>query len=166
MKPLQLKVLAAALGLTLVTALAFGQAAVRPSGFGHRGGGFGNMLGMMGDYLDLTDAQRTQMKAILTKEKPTIQPLMQQLRQGNQQMREMEQAGTFDETKARAAAGLQVQAMTELMVQRARIKAEMVQVLTPAQKTKLAAFEARQQARFQRHFGQSSGGSTEVPANQ
>ena len=165
MKPVQLKIMAAALGLTMVTALAFGQAAVRPSNFGHRGG-FGNMLGMMGDYLDLTDAQRTQMKAIMTKEKPTIQPLMQQLRQGKQQMRELEQAGTFDETTVRHAATLQAQAMTELMVQRARIKSEMVQVLTADQKTKLATFEARQQARFQRHSGQNSAGSTEAPANQ
>jgi periplasmic protein CpxP/Spy len=166
MKPVQLKVMAAALGLTLVTALAFGQAAVRPSNFGHRGGGLGNMLGMMGDYLDLSDAQRTQMKAILTKEKPTIQPLMQQLRQGNQQIRQLEQAGTFDETKVRTVATQQVRAMTELMVQRARIKSEMMQVLTADQKTKLAAFEARQQARFQRHFGQAPAGSTEAPANQ
>jgi periplasmic protein CpxP/Spy len=166
MKPVQVKILAAALGLTLLTALAFGQASVRPSGFGHRGGGFGNMLGMMGDYLDLTDAQRTQMKAIITKEKPTMQPLMQQLRQGNQQMRQLEQAGTFDETKVRAVATQQAQAMTELMVQKARIKSEMMQVLTADQKTKLATFEARQQARFHRHSGQSSAGSTEAPANQ
>jgi periplasmic protein CpxP/Spy len=166
MKPVQLKIMVAVLGLTLVTALAFGQAAVRPSGFGHRGGGFGDMLGMMGDYLDLSDAQRTQMKAIVAKEKPTIKPLMQQLAQGHQQMRQLEEAGTFDEMKVRAAATQQSQTMAELMVQKARIKSEMMQVLTADQKTKLAAFEARQQARFQRHFGQAPAGSTETPANQ
>ena len=95
-----------------------------------------------------------------------MQPLMQQLRQGNQQMRQLEQAGTFDETKVRAVATQQAQAMTELMVQKARIKSEMMQVLTADQKTKLATFEARQQARFHRHSGQSSAGSTEAPANQ
>jgi Spy/CpxP family protein refolding chaperone len=47
--------------------------------------------------------------------------------------------------------------MTELMVQRARIKSELVQVLTPEQKTKMESFEARQQARFQSHH---SGGAT------
>jgi protein CpxP len=166
MKPVQVKILAAALGLTLVTASAFGQAAVRPSGFGHRGGGFGNMLGMMGDYLDLTDAQRTQMKAIWTKEKPTIQPLMQQLAQGHQQMRQLEEASTFDEVKVGALATQQSQAMAGLMLQKARIKFELMQVLTADQKTKLAAFEARRQARFQRHFGQAPAGSTEAPANQ
>ena len=166
MKPVRVKILAAVLGLTLVTALAFGQAAVRPSGYGHRASGFGNMLGMMGDYLDLTDTQRTQMKAILTKEKPTLQPLIQQLAQGRQQMRQLEEAGTFDDAKVRAVASQQTQAMTELMVQKVRIKSEMMQVLTADQKTKLAAFEARHQARFQRHFGQAQSGSTEAPANQ
>ena len=166
MKPVQLKIMAATFALTLAAATAFGQAAVRPSGFGHRSGGFGNMLGMMGDYLDLTDAQRTQMKSILTKEKPTIQPLMQQLAQGHQQIRQLEEASTFDEAKARALATQQSQTMTELMVQKSRIKSEMMQVLTADQKTKLAAFEARQQARFQRHFLQPTAGSTEAPANQ
>ena len=166
MKLVQVNIMAAVFGLTVVTALAFGQAAVRPSGFGHRDSGLGNILGMMGDYLDLTDAQRTQMKAILTKEKPTIQPLMQQLKQGHQQMRQLEEAGAFDEAKVRAVATQQSQAMTELMVQTARIKSEMMQVLTPDQKTKLVAFEARQQARFQRHMDQGQAGSTEAPANQ
>ena len=51
------------------------------------------MMGFYADYLDLTDAQRAQMKDIMTKEKPTIQPLMQQLAQGHQQMRQLEAAG-------------------------------------------------------------------------
>jgi Spy/CpxP family protein refolding chaperone len=114
------------------------------------------MLGFYTDYLDLTDAQQAQMKDIIAKEKPSIQPLMQQLRQGHQQMSQLEQATTFDEAKVRAAASQQTQAMTELMVQKARIKSELMAVLTPDQKDKMAKFEAKRQARFQKHFQQNT----------
>jgi Spy/CpxP family protein refolding chaperone len=164
MNPVRRRILAVVFGVGLMAAVAFSQTAVHPAGFGHRGGGFG-MLGMMGDYLDLTDAQRTQMKAILAKEKPTIRPLMQQLAQGHQQMHQLEQAGPFDETKVRTLATQQSQTMTELMVQKARIKSELMQVLTADQKTKLAAFEAKRQARFQRHFGRAPADPSEAPAN-
>ena len=120
---------------------------------------------MMGDYLDLTDAQRTQMKAILAKDKPAIRPLMQQLAQGRQQMHQLESASTFDETKVRTLATQQSQTMTDLMVQRARINSELMQVLTADQKTKLAAFEAKRQARFQHHFGKAPADSNEAPTN-
>jgi Spy/CpxP family protein refolding chaperone len=165
MNPVRSRILVGLLSLTLLSAIAFGQSGMRRTGFGHGGDGFASMLGRMGDYLDLTDAQRTQMKSILSKEKSTIHPLMQQLAQGNQQMRQLEEASTFDEGKVRTLATQQSQTMTELMVQKARIKSEMVQVLTPDQKTKLTAFEARQQARFQRHFQQAPP-SSETPSNQ
>jgi Spy/CpxP family protein refolding chaperone len=110
------------------------------------------MLGFYTDYLDLTDAQQAQMKDIIAKEKPTIQPLIQQLAQGHQQMSQLEQAGTFNEASVRALASQQSQTMTELMVQKARIKSELVALLTPDQKAKLAKFEARRAARFQQHM--------------
>ena len=57
------------------------------------------MLGFYADYLDLTDAQQAQMKDIFAKEKPTIRPLMQQLAQGRQQMRQLEQAAPSTKLK-------------------------------------------------------------------
>jgi periplasmic protein CpxP/Spy len=165
MNPVQSRILAAVLSLTALSAVAFGQAGIQPAAFGHRGG-FDSLLGRMGDYLELTDAQRTQMKAIMAKEKGTMRPLMQQLAQGSQQMRQFEEASTFDETNVRTLATQQSQALTELMVQKARIRSEMVHVLTPDQKTKLTAFEAKQQARFQRHFKGAPAASSGEPPNQ
>jgi protein CpxP len=161
------KLLAVVLSVAMSTA-AFSQTVVKTAqGMGHRGGGFSaRMLGFYTDYLDLTDAQQAQMKDILTKEKPTIRPLIQQLAQGRQQMKQLEQAGTFDEAKVRAAAGQQTQTMTELMVQKARIKSELMAVLTPEQKDKMAKFEARRQARFQKHFQQNQAPQNEAPQNQ
>lgn len=148
------------LTIALCATMAFSQKVVRTQA-GEFHGGFAHMLGFYTDYLDLTDAQQAQMKDILTKEKPTVQPLIQQLAQGHQQMSQLEQAGTFDETKVRALASQQTQTMTELMVQKARIKSELVALLTPEQKAKLAKLEARRAARLQKHLqGQSTAPAT------
>ena len=87
--------------------------------------------------LDLTDAQQAQVKAIMAKEKPTFQPLMLQMAQGHQQLQQLVMSSGFDEAKVRELASQQTQTMTELTVQRARVESEMLQVLTPDQKTKL-----------------------------
>ena len=153
--------------LVAMSTVAFSQTVVKThQGMGHRGGFSAHMLGFYTDYLDLTDAQQAQMKDILAKEKPTIQPLMQQMRQGRQQMKQLEQASTFDEAKVRAAASSQTQAMTELMVQKARIKSELMAVLTPDQKDKLAKFERRRQARFQKHFQQNQAPQNQAPPSE
>jgi periplasmic protein CpxP/Spy len=158
MKSNRFRILSAVLAVTLMAAVGFSQTVVKTAGPGHRGGGFGGpMMGLYADYLDLTDAQRAQMKDIMTKEKPTIKPLMKQLAQSHQQLRQLESTGTFDEAKVRAIATQQAQTMTELTVQKARIKSEMMQVLTPDQKDKMAKFEARRQARFQKRFEHGQG---------
>ncbi|MGC2196676.1 MAG: Spy/CpxP family protein refolding chaperone [Terriglobales bacterium] len=156
------------LAVAICAAVAFSQTVVKTAqGPGHRGGGFGgHMLGFNADYLDLTDAQQAQMKDILAKEKPTFRPLMQQLAQGHQQMRQFEQAGAFDEAKVRAIATQQSQAMTEMMVQKARIKSELMAVLTPEQKDKMAKHEARREARFQKHMRKGQAAPSDVAPNE
>ncbi len=169
MKSNRFRILLAVLAATLMAALGFSQTVVKAAGPGHRGGGFGGpMMGLYADYLDLTDAQRAQMKDIMTKEKPTIKPLMQQLAQSHQQLRQLESAGTFDEAKVRAIATQQAQTMTELTVQKARIKSELMQLLTADQKDKMAKFETRRQARLQKHFekDQSQAPATDTTPNQ
>jgi Spy/CpxP family protein refolding chaperone len=121
-------------------------------GHGGPGGGFNHMLEFFSDYLDLTSAQQAQVKAIWEKEKPTLKPLMQQMRQNHADMLALENSGPFDEAKTRALATSNAQTMIELQVQHARIKAEMLQVLTPDQRTKFANFEAKKQARMQEHM--------------
>ena len=97
-----------------------------------RGEAFGGpMLGIFLHQLDLSDGQRTQLKDIMTKEKPALKPLMQQMAQGEYQLRDLVMSGNFGEEQAREMAGQQSQIMTELMVQHARIESEMIQVLTP-----------------------------------
>jgi Spy/CpxP family protein refolding chaperone len=159
------KTLAVVLAIALCATVAFSQSVVKTShGMGRFGGrGFGpQMFGFNADYLDLSDAQMTQMKNILTKEKPTVQPLMRQLMQGHQQMQQLGQAGGFDEAKVRAVASQQSQAMTELIVQKERIKSELMTVLTQDQKDRLAKVQDRRQARLQKHLQGAQG----APATQ
>jgi periplasmic protein CpxP/Spy len=132
MKFSRYQLIIAALAVALIGAVAVSQTVAS-----HRHGGFEqHLLGFMTDYLDLTDAQQAQVKDILSKEKPTIQPLLDQLKQGHQSLMALETSGTFDEGKVRALATQQTQTMTELIVQKARIHNELFQLLTPDQKAK------------------------------
>lgn len=108
----------------------------------------GPRLGYFMHKLDLTDAQQAQVKAIMAKEKPAMQPLMLQMAQGHAQLRDLVINGNYDEAKVRELASQQSQNVTELMVQHARIASEMVQVLTPEQKTKLNAIISQHEQRF------------------
>jgi len=145
MKSTRTKVLA--IGAAVIIAVA---AALAQGMHGHGGpGGFEHMLGFFTDYLDLTTAQQDQIKSIMQKEKPGLEPLMQQMKTFHSQMSQLEQSGPFDEAKVRALANQQSQTMVELAVQHARIKSEMVQVLTADQKAKLAKLEARHEQHMQ-----------------
>ncbi len=118
------------------------------------------MFGMFFHQLNLSDAQKAQIKQIMTTERPTLKPLMQQAAQGENQLRTLELSGPFDEAQARTIATQQSQNMTELMVQRARVESEMIQVLTPDQKTKLAQLVQEHAQRFSTNQGQSQGSTT------
>lgn len=147
MKLNRFRTLAAGLTLCLCATFAVSQTAKG----GHQGGPGDHILSYYTDVLDLTDAQQTQIKAILTKEKPTIEPLMEQLGQTHSQMRQFEESATFDEAKVRAIAAQQSQTMIDLAVEKARMKNEMYQVLTADQKAKLQKMESRHEQRFMNH---------------
>src|SRR5262245_2007432 len=123
-----------AVSAALMTLLAVAGVALA-QGMHHHGGGMGefgfgdHMLGYFTDVLDLTQAQQDQAKAIMEKEKANIHPLMQQLMQAHQDLNKLEDSGTFDEAKVRVLAGQQSQTMTELIVQKARIHSELIQIL-------------------------------------
>lgn len=149
MKSIYIRVLSVGAALLIGVALLFAQ------GMHHHGGSdamFGHMLGYYADALDLTSAQQDQIKAIWEKEKPTMKPLMQQVHQGKAAMRALASSGTFDEAKTRALATQNAQAAIELEVQHARVQSEMMQVLTPDQKTKFEQLEAKHESRMHKHM--------------
>jgi protein CpxP len=134
----------AAVATVLLTVAAMAQG---PRGFGGPDGDFHRML----KQLDLTSDQQSQVKAIFEKEKPTLQPLMQAMRANHTAMSALESSGTFDEAKTRALATQNSQTMVELQVEHARLKSEIMQVLTADQKAKLVQIQADHQARMGQH---------------
>jgi len=152
----------AALAIVLVTGIAIAQ----PHGGPHGGDFFGGpVLGFFSDYLDLTDAQQAQIKQIIAKEKPALEPLFQQEMQTHEQMMALIQSGTFDETKAQTIATQGAQVHAQLEVQHARIANEAYQVLTADQKTKLAQFITKREQRFEQRM-QDQGAHSETAPNQ
>jgi periplasmic protein CpxP/Spy len=120
----------------------------------HRGMGFGRnngwMLKHMAKQLNLTEAQQTQIKGIMDGEKTKIKPMMRQLRQ-NQQAEDANVNGSFDENQARAFANKQAQLMTDLIVEKERMRSQVYAVLTPEQRQKaLQLMQERQQHRQER----------------
>ena len=132
----------AALALTLAAAVAVSQTVAHGPhmhGMGMGPGSEEHMLTFMTDYLDLTDAQQAQVKDILAKEKPAMQPYMDQIRQAHQQLMQLETGAKWDattEANVRTLAAQHTQAATELLVQRARLHNDIFQILTPEQKAK------------------------------
>ena len=148
MKPIRLRVLSIGAALVLGAAVLCAQG---PHGHGGPDGMFGHMLGFYAEALDLTSAQQDQIKAIWQKEKPTLQPLMQQMRQNRAATEALVESGPFDEAKTQALATQHAQTAIALEVEHAHIKSEMLQVLTADQKTKLQQIEAKHQARMANH---------------
>lgn len=84
--------------------------------------------------LQITDAQRAQIKDILAAEKPAIQALFQQVEQQNRQL-----AGhqTFDEAYIRTFAQQHASTTSDVLVEREKVRIEILQVLTPEQRQRL-----------------------------
>ena len=161
MKSHRTKIFIATVALILLGAVAVSQT-VRRAGYGHGRGMFGgHRLAYYTHKLDLTDAQQAQVKDIMAKEKPAVKPLFLQLAQANHQMRQFEENGNFDEAQVRALATQQSQTITELVVQKARIESEMLQVLTPDQKTKFKALVDQHEQRMMDHLQKQSTGNQE-----
>ena len=156
MRLIRSRLLIAALAVLFASVIARSQTADTPAPPMHHheyamGGHMGHMMEFFADYLDLSDAQQAQMKAVLQKEHGTIKPLMQQMHQTEAQLRQYE-LGAYDEAKVRTLAAQQAQTQIELTVQKARIHSELFQLLTPEQQTKMKEFVAKREARWQKHM--------------
>lgn len=139
------------LSAVLVTALgcaplAFAQQAGHAWHGHHHGMAMG---GQMYDQLNLSDAQRTQIKQLTKKSFAEAKPQMQALRQARQAF-ESATPGTADyQTAAGNLAEAEADAARTRTANRANLRAQVYQVLTPAQRTQLASLRAERQAKMQ-----------------
>jgi periplasmic protein CpxP/Spy len=120
---------------------------------GERGGG--DFAGPF-ERLNLTDAQREQMRQIAERYRETFRSQRGRGGEGRRGGFDPFAGGTFDEAAVRAAAQARANAQVEREVAQARMMHEMYNVLTPEQKSQLAA--ERQQRRQQRQERRSGRG--------
>ena len=121
-------------------------------------GGFG---GHFGANLNLTDAQKEQMKQIAARYRETAKAQRQQRRGERRGGFDAFNGGTFNEAEVRAAAQARANAQVEREVARARMMSEMYAVLTAEQKAQLAARrQEREQKRQERRARRGNADAT------
>jgi periplasmic protein CpxP/Spy len=155
MKSIRFRLLVAALAVMLGGAIAKSQTAdaaapAPPPPHDHAWGMGGPMMGFPLKQLDLSDAQREQIKDVMHKEHSTMKPLMQQLHEMQQQLKQYSE-GTYNEAKVQAVVAQQAQTLVQLKVQETRVHNEVFQLLTPDQQAKMKEIEASREAHMQQH---------------
>jgi len=123
----------------------------------HMGGEMGmeGHLHFLSAKLNLTDDQKTQMKSIMQKERPTLKPLREQERQIEQQLRQYVE-GNFDQAKVAALAAQKAQIQAQFTVEETRIHNQLYQLLTSDQKDQLKQMEANHEARMQQRMNKEA----------
>lgn len=153
--------LSAALVIALgCTPLAFAQQTGH-TWHGHHGMAMGSR---MYDQLNLSDAQRTQIKQLTQQDFAQAKPQMQALRQARQAF-EAATPGTSDyQTAASNLAEAEADAARTRTTNLANLRAQVYQVLTPAQRTQLASLRAQHKAEMkQRRESHMQGGDDAAP---
>ena len=146
----------------VVTGTIFAFASHRQFGGHHRFGGAGlasnpekfieKALERAAVVLDLTAAQKQQIKTILATEKPVVQPLVLQLAANHQALQQVSDNGQFNEQQVQSIAAKQGQTMSQLIVEKERVKAQIYAVLTPEQRAKAEKIQAQIMERIHDHF--------------
>lgn len=160
MKAIRFRLLIAFLAVLMGSVIAKSQttedATPAPPMHGHgMGMGMEGHMQFMAEKLNLSDDQKTQMKALMQKERPTMQPLHQQEHQIDQQLRQYIE-GNFDQAKVAALAGQKAQIQAQLTVEETKIHNQLYQLLTDDQKTQLKQMEANHQARMQQRMNKQA----------
>ena len=105
-------------------------------------------LGLPLGQLELTDAQRQQIRSIVESHREEMRQLGERTRDARLALRHASEAEAFDENAVRAASNGLSGPMAERAVLHAKLRAEVMQVLTPEQKAKAAEIRTRNQQRM------------------
>ena len=108
-------------------ALSYAQGPGGPGGWGHGG--------QWATLLNLTPAQKAQIKTLRQAQRATMKPLFQQLQQLHVQMLNATANGAFNQSTVQSIANQEAQVMAQVAVQRESLKSQIYnQVLTAQQK--------------------------------
>lgn len=126
----------------------------------HRFGKKHRKVGMMFRRLDLTEDQKAQVKAMREASQPTIQPLMEAMKQNRQKFMEARKAGADEATLAAIRAEI-APIREQIKAHREASMNQMMSILTEEQKAKLAAMKEKRQERMKERRGKRSGFKSE-----
>jgi len=129
--------LAAALGVGGLLALNAGAQTL-----GQRRGP-GALLQKAKEYLGITDAQTTQIRAVLKEDCDTLAALGRSLHDGHRKLRDTIRNDKASEADIRAASAELAKAQADMAVERHKLSAKIKPVLTAEQLEKIAAMEER-----------------------
>lgn len=93
-------------------------------------------LAMMSTVLELTDAQKSQIETLFNQQHEKNLALREQMQASREEMREAKHASTFDEADFRAKAARRAELKTEMMVQKAKLRQQVYELLSPEQQEK------------------------------
>jgi len=145
MKRKTITILAIAAILVIGGIFAIAQRAMHKGFGGHGMRGQGVML--MLRRLDLTSDQQAKVKEIFEANKGTVQPLREQLKANHEKLDSL--GGNFDEGQVTAIAKEQGELMSQLIVDRQKVKSQIFAILTDEQKVKAAQLQQEMKQRFQ-----------------
>ncbi len=137
-----------------------------PEGMGHHGwGGPGAGMAFLGRELNLTDAQKAQVKTIMQANHASMKTVMLQLAQNRQAMLAATANGVFDTAKIQALANQQAQLQAAMTVNREAIQHQIyTTVLTADQQAKAEQLRAQEIARITEHLQKMANGTSATPA--
>lgn len=127
-----------------------------PGGFGRFGGpggrgGPGGPLGALGiiSRIDLSDAQRDQVQALVESRRDETKGLADRARTVHEALEVAVTADTFDEGTIRARSVDVASVEADMAIARARLHADILQILTPEQRTRLKELQGQMRERRQ-----------------
>jgi Spy/CpxP family protein refolding chaperone len=121
---------------------------------GWRAPGEGPMAGRMAAELNLSDDQKQKLRALREAGAPAVRESAQRLRESRQKLRGMSPEDPGWAASVDEASRLAADAASRGVREGARMRAETWRILTPEQRTKLAALEAKREERMRERLQQ------------
>lgn len=147
-------VAAASLAAVVSVGAAYAQGPAVGGVRGRGPGGPGGVMLPLGQ-LELTDAQRQQIRQMAGQHRDAMRPLVERMRTAADARRQAMAALPVDEGRIRAATEQLAQAQADLAVQQARLRSDIFALLTPEQQARAQQLGAERQAHRKR--GQGTG---------
>ena len=133
-------------------------------GPGWGGPGHGPGMGMTLHELNLTDAQKAQVKTIMRANHASMKPLMQQMEQNRAALLAATANGAYDAAKIQALASQQAQLQAAMIVNREAIHHQIyTQVLSADQQAKAEQLRTDQINRINQHLQKMANGTDTPP---